>query len=282
MSEPKNPVEEANRLSDMLDQTLGLDRFPVDVETLALEYSQQHYPESPITHIISDDLPGFEGMLKSNKSKSKWLIIHNSGVPSRGRRRFTVGHEFGHYILHRESLSEFACGHKSMANWDEDYRGMEKEADTFSATVFMPHKDFRRQVTGQAISFDLLNHCVDRYDVSRTAAVLTWIDVAENRAVLVATQNNHLKWAYSNQAAFKSGAYFATRKYQIEIPQEALTHRHNQKVSQQIRSSQARVWFPKEPEDMPLTEMLWVQEHDNFALTLLLMPKTGRPASVVA
>ncbi|CAK0782085.1 IrrE N-terminal-like domain-containing protein [Gammaproteobacteria bacterium] len=282
MSEPKNPVEEANGVSDWLDQTLGLDRFPVDVESLALEYSQQHDPESPITRIVGEDLPGFEGMLKSNKTKSKWLIIYNSGVSSRGRRRFTVGHEFGHYKLHRERLSEFTCSHQFMGDWDDDYRGMEKEADAFSATLLMPHKDFQRQMTGQAISFDLMHHCVDRYDVSTTAAALTWVDLAENRAVLVATKNDRLVWAYSNQAAFKSGAYFATRKQKVEIPQEALIHRHNQKASRQIRSSQARIWFPKEPDGMPLTEMSWVADQDNFALTLLLMPEAERPASLVA
>ena len=81
--------------------------------------------------------------------------------------------------------------------------------------------DFRRQVDGQKINFDLLGHCADRYRVSLTAAALRWTD-RRKRAILIASRDDHMLWAKSNLAAVKSGAYFPTRKNTIELPPEAL------------------------------------------------------------
>jgi hypothetical protein len=97
----------------------------------------------------------------------------------------------------------------------------------FASTLLMPLDDFRRQVDGQPISFDLLGHCADRYGVSLTAAALRWTEIAPKRAVLVASRDDHMLWAKSNKAALKSGAYFATRKNTIELPGDALAHSNN-------------------------------------------------------
>ncbi len=37
MTKHKRPMAVANQISDMLNQVLGVDRFPVDVQQLALE-----------------------------------------------------------------------------------------------------------------------------------------------------------------------------------------------------------------------------------------------------
>jgi hypothetical protein len=94
-------------------------------------------------------------------------------------------------------------------------RDIEAEADQFASTLLMPLDDFRHQVDGESISFDLLGHCADRYGVSLTAAALRWTQIAPGRAVLVASRDDHLLWAKSSKAAFKSGAYFATHNRQF-------------------------------------------------------------------
>lgn len=49
----KSPQKEANRLSNLLRQVLGEDRFPVDVEALAREVSRNN--EDPIGKIVGGD-----------------------------------------------------------------------------------------------------------------------------------------------------------------------------------------------------------------------------------
>lgn len=184
----------------MLNMVLGADRFPVKVDELALEYSRQCFADSPIDKVQGEDLEGFDGLLKANKSRSKWLVLYNSATPSEGRKRFTITHEFGHYILHRHQQDLFECGDGDIETGDNNERDIEAEADLFASTLLMPLDDFRRQVDGQPISFDLLGHCADRYGVSLTTA-LRWTEIAPKRAILVASRDDHMLWAKSNKVA---------------------------------------------------------------------------------
>lgn len=273
MTEGKKPMAEANRISTMLSMVLGAERFPVKVDELAIEYSRQCFADSPIDKIQGEDLDGFDGLLKANKARSKWLILYNSATPSEGRKRFTIAHEFGHYILHRHQQDLFECGDDDIESGDNNERDIEAEADLFSSTLLMPLDDFRRQVDGQPISFDLLGHCADRYGVSLTAAALRWTEIAPKRAVLVASRDDHMLWAKSNKAALKSGAYFATRKNTIELPRNALAHSYNAFDTADTQTGRAQSWFFREPATMPVTEMTRVAGQYDYTLTLLLMPE---------
>lgn len=276
MTAHKKPIAEANRISVMLNTVLGPDRFPVNVDELAQEYSHQCFAESPVDKIKGEDLDGIDGMLIANKDRSKWLILYNSAMSSEGRKRFTIAHEFGHYLLHRHQQDQFECGSDVIEVGNGSERDVEGEADLFASTLLMPLDDFRRQVDGQPASFDLLGHCADRYGVSLTAVALRWIEIAPRRAVLVASRDDHMLWAKSNNAAFKSGAYFATRKNTIELPGEVLAHSNNALTMSQQRTTRAQLWFPREPANMPVIEMIRVAEQYDYTLTLLLLPDTKR------
>lgn len=107
---PKKPMAEANRLSSMLNLVLGADRFPVKVDEVALAYSRQCCPDDPIDKVMGEPLEGFEGMLTANRARSKWLVLYNGAMPFKGRQRFTIAHELGHYLLHRDRQDQFECG----------------------------------------------------------------------------------------------------------------------------------------------------------------------------
>ena len=65
LSRPR-PLKEAARITQMLDLVLGEDRFdraPVDVIGLALEYSRQVAPQSPIHEVVERNIPGCVGAL---------------------------------------------------------------------------------------------------------------------------------------------------------------------------------------------------------------------------
>lgn len=272
MSEPRQPIAEANGISGLLNIVLGADRFPVGVDEVALEVSRQRFPDEPIDRIEGDDLPGFEGMLAANKARTRWGIIYNSAVSSVGRKRFTIAHEFGHYLLHRRLQERFECGIEDIETGDGNERDLEQEADVFASALLMPLDDFRRQVAGQAVSFDLLGHCADRYGVSLTAAALRWTEIADKRAVLIASRDDYLLWAKSNEAAFRSGAFFATRKRTLALPAAALAHSLNCTGRPQSHTTHAQIWFPREPATMPITEMTKVAANYDYTLTLLQMP----------
>ena len=247
--------------------------LPVPVKEFALDYTRQRFPSDPITEIKGADLPGFEGLLRPNKARTKWQVVYSTANSSSGRIRFTQAHELGHYLLHRRIRDEFECSDADMVEWDAEEAGIEKEADEFAATFLMPTDDFRAQVTGVDASFGLLSHCADRYDVSLMAAMLKWVELAPKRAVVLAVRDDHVLWARSNRAALLSGAYLATRKLTIPVPASSVMHSRNKKSQTDINKTSAPLWFRKEPADMPLTEISFVSDQYGITLGMLLLPE---------
>ena len=152
----KTPRRAANDLTVLLRTVLGEDRFPVDVEALALEVSRNH--EDPITAVKGVDIDGFEGMLRARRKKPGWQILYNTQPRYRGRERFTLAHEFGHYVLHRRPLTadhyrdgelsddyDFECLPLQSNDWKDAEREREEEADTFASFLLMPIDDYRNQ-----------------------------------------------------------------------------------------------------------------------------------------
>ena len=121
----RQPLKEAGRITQMLDQVLGTDRFdraPVDIARLAIEYSRAIAPVSPIREVVRRDLPGCAGALVyGEKQPRQWAIMyHRDQTP--GRRAFTIAHEFGHYVIHRE-LIEVTDAYEGGVYCDENSRG---------------------------------------------------------------------------------------------------------------------------------------------------------------
>lgn len=205
-NDPTTPTGWGIRLSQLWGP-----RFPVDVRQIALEYSRQRYRD-PVHAIKEADVGGqFEGALFPLTKRNGWAILYNPRIQSKGRINFTLGHELGHYLCHRQANAEgFQCSEQRVLGYDrnEAKRVIEREADTFASFLLMPLDDFRKQVDGQAMSIDLVAGCADRYDVSLTAAALKWVDFTPLCAAVVYADNGHILWARRSSLAKKQGVFF--------------------------------------------------------------------------
>lgn len=214
----KSPKRAATDMNTILRAVLGEERFPVDVEALAMEVSR-NYPD-PITAVKGVDIDGFEGMLRARRKKPGWQILYNNEERYRGRQRFTLAHEFGHYLLHRKPLTladyrdgelpdgfDFECVPMQSNQWKDAEKEREEEADTFASYLLMPIDDYRKQVTGTEMSWALLGHVTSRYGVSLTAAARKWIEFTDRRAAMVVARDGYVLWGRASSAAFKSGIF---------------------------------------------------------------------------
>jgi hypothetical protein len=263
-----HPQRVANELTRVL-RAFGEADFPVDVRKVALEISKAKYPDDPIVDVRGDNLPGFEGALAPAPSGRKgWGILYNSAVASRGRINFTLGHEFGHYLLHREAYPKgFTCSTEDMARWESEYAQRENEANAFASSLLMPLDDFRMQIDARSRpNLDQLSGCADRYDVSLIAATLKWLQYTSRRSMLVVSRDGFVLWARSSKAALRSGLYFKTRdRPPIEVPKNALATRQ-ESLSESTGTVHLAddAWFGK-----PCTEHVVLSEQYDFALSLL-------------
>jgi Zn-dependent peptidase ImmA (M78 family) len=274
------PLKEAGNITLMLDQVLGVDRFergPVDVVELALQYSAQTARESPIVEVEDRDLPGCTGaLLYSDDVPRNWGIYCNLDQ-SPGRRRFTVAHEFGHYVLHRRMIEDdgaFAGG----IYCDEDSvhqgggQGIEREADSFAANLLMPLNDFRRVLPARTRpDFDQLGALANRYGVSITAAILRWLEYTETRALVVVSNEGFALWSKPSGPALKSGAFIKTKNTMYELPERsaAVMGEHTDETRSGV-AQPAGTWFRE-----PLVEMCLKDGRRDQEITLLHLEGMG-------
>jgi Zn-dependent peptidase ImmA (M78 family) len=252
---PLRPHKEAGRITQMLDAVLGADRFdraPVDMAALALEYSAKVAPDEAIEKIVGAAIPGCVGALVCSEEKPrKWAVLYDKDQ-SAGRRAFTIGHEFGHYILHRQNIETdpryklgIYCDEEAITQ--RDGVGIEKEADIFAADILMPFHDFRVQLPAKATpNFEILSGLAKRYGVSLAAATLRWLEYTETRAMLIVSNEGFAHWAKSSKVAFRSGRYMRTKNTVSELPSlaTAVTRHFTDETKAGIPQS-AGVWFPE-------------------------------------
>lgn len=264
--QPLSPQREAMKLVQLWRAVHG-SAFPIRAGELAVEWSRQVSADRPIGEVLAQDLDGFEGGLFWLPKRKEWVILHapNEDVP--GRTNFTIGHEFGHYVLHRTREEAFRCSQSATLGLAA--KAIEREADLFASYLLMPIDDFRNQVKGKHITLDVLGECAGRYGVSLTAAILKWIDFTEQSAITVFAREGMLHWWKGSTSAKKFG--FNHLHEGMELPMQSLVMQPRSATfdidSRDGIEHERGIWFP----DTRTREMVVVSDRYDMSISLLML-----------
>ncbi len=264
------PATAAIRLTHWLDAAAAADlqRFPVDVEQLALHVGKELKWPDPIFKVIAADISSFEGGLFQVQDQG-WALLYNRNMTSEGRIRFTQAHELGHYLIHRLKQEQFECSQADMVHWGPQMRSIEAEADDFASNLLMPMKQFRVCTSTSGINLDILSDASNKFGVSLTATALRWIRSTEQSAVLILSRDGFMDWAISSDKARTNGAFYKTKGRVVELPSGSLA------ANEAIPSNRSGVpisldiWFKHAHRDAVAREMKLVCENYGYTLTLL-------------
>lgn len=257
-----------SRLLNAVQATHGGDRFPINIAAIAYDYSRQVFPDAPITRVDGMNLSKrFEGALVPNDN-GEWGIFYNENIRSTGRRNFTLAHELGHYLLHRER-GTIQCEPRQMLDWKSEYGQIEAQANTFASFLLMPLDDFRTQIKGQKPTMELMRHLKNRYQVSLSAAILKWLDITEKRAMIVIGKEGFIDWARSSGPLLKSGVFYRARQEVTELPSASLAARRDVLID-----NVAGVIHPKGvwPNNEDVQEMMVLSRDGEITTSLLIYP----------
>ena len=89
------------------------------------------------------DARSYEGTLLRFKGIPRGYIVLSSHVRESSRRRFTLAHEIGHYVLPDQQDLCQPCTSGQIEAWDDDLPKLEIEANRFSAEILMPRSLIR-------------------------------------------------------------------------------------------------------------------------------------------
>jgi IrrE N-terminal-like domain len=273
----------AIRLTHWLDAltATGLQRFPVNVEQLALEVGQQLKWIDPIAIVQAADIKRFEGGL-FHLGEQGWALLYNEKLKSPGRVRFTQAHELGHYLLHRLTQEEFQCSQADMIHWGPEQKSIEADADDFASSLLMPMKQFRIATTADIVDFEVLSAASTKFGVSLTAVALRWIRSTSESAVLVLSRDGFMDWAVSSDKARSNGAFFRTKGRVVPLPPNTLAVDDSVRACRTGQRVPLQTWFEHAHLDASAWEMKLLCENYGYTLSLLhLSPgdKTWEPRS---
>jgi hypothetical protein len=214
--------------------------FPIDAKELALAISSQK--RGPITKVAGHSVSGIEGMLVQRPEQNCWYILYQENIAVAGRINFTLAHELGHYMLHRNSQNKFQCDQNNLLTYGEkSTKSLETEANKFASFLLMPIDDFRGQIEGKNGSLDLLGHCADRYNVSFTAATIKWLEFTSEAAMLIVARDGFVCWSYLSQSARKLKVFLPSGT-PLPVNDFGL---HNTDMRNNGRVVPPGVWHPK-------------------------------------
>jgi IrrE N-terminal-like domain len=146
------------------------------------------------------DAESFEGALIRIVGAPKGKIALNRNIREPGRKRFTLAHELGHYILPMHAQQSVACRSSSIERWTPSMPPAELEANRFAAAILMPQPALLthlRKEPSLAQARSIATQC----DASLTAATYRLVDLSSYPIALVWSTSGRRTW-YHRSAEF--------------------------------------------------------------------------------
>lgn len=240
----------------------------------------KHHPDLPrhvpidgiaasvgIVEIKDRDMDGFEGALVANPEKTQGVIAVKSGTKHR-RRRFTIGHELGHFLI-RSHGANLQCtpAHMRERRRATPEQKREAEANRFAAGLLMPKPMFVKDMDDLG-SADVTHIRIlsDHYDVSMEASANRYAELSPERCAVVFSKDGVVRYARGSRDMPDLGVRSNDR-----LPTASLTARTKTiGESSDWDSVSGSIWLRSEigQRTPPILEQCLVQQN-GFRLTLL-------------
>lgn len=141
---------------------------------------------------------GFEGAIVRLWTKPNGIIAVRRNIREHGRKRFTIAHEIGHYVLPGHGKHGRSCKGEDIEAWRSGAPRQEVEANKFASELLLPTAQVRRIVQSQLASIETAKYLCANLKTSLTAALLKSVEVTEERCCVVLSINNLIEWVKSN------------------------------------------------------------------------------------
>lgn len=163
----------------------GVTAPPVDPFSLAEQLGVKIF-----TEYFTD---GLQGILIIENNLAVIGIDADDRYP--GRRRFTVSHELGHFLLPEHKGRSYQCTADDIWRYQSDKK-LETEANAFAAELLMPEAWILPYLRRNPFSLDLIKQVAEVFDVSLTSAAIRLVKLSPDPAALVMSRNTKILWIW--------------------------------------------------------------------------------------
>jgi hypothetical protein len=139
----------------------------------------------------------YEGALLRIKGVPRGCVVINSAIRENSRRRFTLAHEIGHFLLPDQQELSSPCAKDAIESWDEQLVNPELEANRFAAELLIPSTSLAPFLRVEP-SFESVRQIAEQCETSLTASTFQLITLTSFRAAVVWSHRNRVRWYKSS------------------------------------------------------------------------------------
>lgn len=140
--------------------------------------------------VVYEPLAGCEANIIGRGQRA---IITVNSTASRGRQRFSIGHELGHWMRDRGTIGA-ACD-KSKMSPQRRAEGPEHLANVYAADLLLPPSMFMPRAKGRPITFEAVRGLADEFQASLTATAIRLVQMGSYPSIVLYADSSGRKWA---------------------------------------------------------------------------------------
>lgn len=204
--------------------------FPLEVDRIALEVGIVAINE------ITDK--NVEGILVALEDKSAGFINISKHIRENSRKRFTIAHELGHFLITSHDHN-YSCNPIDINSFRNKNKPQENEANKFAAELLMPSQYFVPEIENKIPSYDLFELLTSKFDSSLQSTLIKYKDLTDESIAIVLSENSIIKWA-SRSDTFK---YFIEDKVPLSSNSDAYDFFKGKELSREFEEVDKDAWF---------------------------------------
>jgi len=235
-SELKERVSETRPSPDLDLVTLVseafLRRFGLDSRERLAEIAEEIGIE-----VLYRPAESFDGALLRIRDAQRGYIVINSRIREESRRRFTLAHEIGHFVLPGQQEVSAPCKQQKIENWEEDLYRPELEANRFAGEILMP-RGIMAEFCQSEPSLESIRSIAKLCGTSLTASAVRLITLTPHRAAVVWSQDQKILWSKPSE-----GFVRWIRKGEVRENSFAAQCYRKQSVPDQLAPVPASAWL---------------------------------------
>jgi len=179
----------------------------------------------------------YDGALLRIRDAQRGCIVINSQIREESRKRFTLAHEIGHFVLPGQQEVSAPCKPQRIENWDADLYRPELDANRFAAEILMPRGLMADFVQSEPL-LESIRAIARLCGTSLTASAVRLITLTPHRAAVVWSQNQKILWSKLSE-----GFVRWIRKGEVRENSFAARCYRKQSVPDQLAPVPASAWL---------------------------------------
>lgn len=114
------------------------------------------------------------------------------------RKRFSIAHELGHFVLNHHLSIQKICSDEDIMNWYQ--KSEETEANFFAGELILPERLIKKKCDVSEVDFGHIKQIAQEFRASLTATAIRFVRFCPEKCAIVFSKDNRVRWFYGSES----------------------------------------------------------------------------------